>query len=693
MSADNYIKHIAEAAYKNTVKNKSHTDNNLTWYEEPETVTPRVDAKAIWLDSEHIPEDPTKVTFRGNIYFKTINNSSVGIVEKFENEQVSKVNDRAVFYSKALVDVIQNENYHLTIKDAAGDIVPFGLKKWTVDSGVGYLSFTDGMPEGYELPFSVTGYRYCGRELPEHMVTTDGSQQMLPDYVPTEDQSVATKSYVDQELGKLNVDVDKMLPPKPGTFEGKDITFICDDKFDGIDIVTLEHYDNIVLPHYEWTLDVPEFHNPGFGRVSLLVNTGDSWQEFAYIELDKPGKSVVTGGITIDYDGDAYANTLASRGFFNSMKIHFTSSFDNLSGLFKSHTAPMRFLARYQYFDVMYYSNELVVCEEPEQEEMNHRDGQAMVLNSTDMKYRHVSGIITPTAESTLNLSAVKYNVLKKYCKKGHIIHKLINDSQDYASIKIEQTPYEKYSPLLEVTEKIPILPNKYTENFNLKIETFDIFGNLNGELENTYNFRIDTISDESNRVKSGNVYKNTIEGACLEWDPTEDLRENNELQLLGGIYRWPEIDHSVNGNGNLINGTWSNTAWLRTGLDYSKCPKTGVRYVTFKHDMSIANGVYVSFVDAENLLQNKDTHAFNVDSMYIKVKGSTDWLDAKEPYDGIGINNGWMQGCLAVQDSKDGKIYCTFGPKPLEGTLYVRIGITYNSHTRFKGIIVEENI
>ena len=51
------------------------------------------------------------------------------------------------------------------------------------------------------------------------------------------------------------------------------------------------------------------------------------------------------------------------------------------------------------------------------------------------------------------------------------------------------------------------------------------------------------------------------------------------------------------------------------------------------------------------------------------------------------------MQGCLAVQDSKDGKIYCTFGPKPLEGILYVRIGITYNSHTRFKGIIVEENI
>ena len=108
---------------------------------------------------------------------------------------------------------------------------------------------------------------------------------------------------------------------------------------------------------------------------------------------------------------------------------------------------------------------------------------------------------------------------------------------------------------------------------------------------------------------------------------------------------------------------------------------------------MSIANGVYISFDGAENLSQNKETHAFNVDSMYIKVAKETDWLDAKEPYDGIGQNTDWMQGCLAVQDSKDGKIYCTFGPKPLEGTLYVRIGITYNSHTRFKGITVEENI
>ena len=78
---------------------------------------------------------------------------------------------------------------------------------------------------------------------------------------------------------------------------------------------------------------------------------------------------------------------------------------------------------------------------------------------------------------------------------------------------------------------------------------------------------------------------------------------------------------------------------------------------------------------------------------MYIKVDGETDWLDAKKPYDGIGRNTEWMQGCLAVQDSIDGKIYCTFGPHPIEGTLYIRIGVTYDQNIKFSGLTIKENI
>lgn len=689
MSENKYLKHIAEASYKNVIKGKSNTDNNLAWYEEPETVTPRVDAKAIWLDSEFIPEDPEKVSFRGDIYYKTINGSSVGIVERFEHQIVTKVNDRAVFHSSYLVDCIHNENYHLTITDAAGDEIPFGLKKWTIDSGVGYLSFTDGMPAQYELPFYVTGYRYVGRKLPEHMITTDGRQTMLDDYVPTEDQSVATKGYVDEQIDGLNIDVERMLPPEPPTFEGKDIAFICAEKFEAKDIISMETYENVVLPHYEWTMDIPEFYNPGYGRVSMLVNTGATWQEFAYIELGKKGKSVAQG-IVIDYDGDAYANTLASRGFYQSIKCHITSTFDSLSGIFKSHTAPMRFKAKWSYLGKEHYSNELIVCEELLPEEYNHLDRASMVLGSKDMNYRYVSGIVTPTANSHILLSAIKHNTLKKFTK-GHIIEKI--EAMGITYDHDPAVPYTKYGPALEIKESLLIPENYYNERLTVSARTYNVFGEENGFIENEYKFRVDTISDESNRVKSGKVYNNKIENACLEWDASEDLRENNELQLLGGVYQWPEIDFSVNGQGNLSNGTWNDITWLRTAHNYDECLKTGTRYVTFKYDMSIANGIYIKVDNAENLTQDKSTHAYQFDTMFIKVDGYTDWLDAKEPYDGIGINKDWMQGCLAVQDSKDGEIYCTFGPKPIEGPLYIRVGIKYDSHTRFTGITIRENI
>ena len=100
MSVDKYTKHIAEASYKNVIKNKSNTDNNLAWFEEPETVSPKVDAKSIWLDSEFIPASPEGLIWRGDLYYAAIGGSSVPVVEKFTHIKVDKVNDRAVFFCK-----------------------------------------------------------------------------------------------------------------------------------------------------------------------------------------------------------------------------------------------------------------------------------------------------------------------------------------------------------------------------------------------------------------------------------------------------------------------------------------------------------------------------------------------------------------------------------------------------------------
>lgn len=688
MNENNYQKHIAEASYKNIIKNKSNTDNNLAWYEEPETVTPKIDAKSVWLDSEFIPQSPENLRWRGNLYYATINNISVAVVEKFSKEVLVKVNDRAVFYSSKLIDAIQDECYHIVITDTNGEEIPFGLKKWTIDGGIGYLSFTDGMPN-YEQPFYVSGYRYCGRKLPEHMITTDGRQIMLEGYSPSEDQSIATKVYVDDEIKKVTADTERMLPPTPDTFENKNLSFVCDEKFTAKDIVTMETVDNIVLSNWEWIIDIPEFYNPGVGTATLMVYAKNAWHEAGQIVLsDVPGKST-SSGLVIDYDGDAYANSLASRGFYNSIKCHYTNSFDNMEELLKSYLTPIKFRMRYQSDSETFYSNELTVSQEYKQEE-NALAGTSIVLGSDDMKYHYVSGIITPSIGSTLKVYGVNHSTLKKYTFESPF--------EDVAALNqyfahFPEMPYEKYVPGLECKQDFVIQPDYYNEITDVKINIYDLFGKNNGHIENTYNFRIDTKSDESDRVTSGKEIDNQIVGGCATWDSSIDLHNNNELQLLGGIYQWPEKDFSINGTGEMAAGTWSDMSWVRTSLNYSDISKQGFRYVTFKKDLSIANGVYISINDSENLTQNKDTLAYNVESMYIKIDGETDWLDAKEPYDGIGVNKDWMQGCLAAQNSTEGKIYCTFGPKPIEGTLYVRIGISYNSKIKFSGITIEKNI
>lgn len=689
MSVDNYTKHIVEAAYKNTIKNKSNTDNNLAWYEEPETVTPRVDAKSVWLDSEYIPESPD-VKWNGNYYFTTINKSTVAIVEKFEDVQLQKVNERAVFYSEKLVDALQDENWHITIKDSNDEEIPFGLKKWTIDGSIGYLSFTDGLPD-YELPFSISGYRYCGRKLPEHMITTDGSQEMLPEYTPTEDQHVATKLYVDTELKKINTDVDKMLPPVPDTFDGKDLTFICDKEFKATDIKSNTEYEHVILPDYEFTIDIPEFYNPGYGTVKLLIGINSVYNEVARIELST-AEPVVTGGLVIDYDGDAYADSLASRGFYNKIKCHFTSTINNMSSLVVSHINPMVFKMSYTYNSTKYYSNELTVCEELEQSTDTLLD-ERIVLSTDEntFSYRYVSGIPTPTAGSIITASSLEHNTLKKFTK-GTPIAKMSAFGLDY--IENAELPYSKYSPKLEIKEDLAIPEGLYQEITNISAETYNIFGQVNGTHSADYNFRIDTVSDETSRVLSGVEQDGQIIDALGKWDSTNDLREyTNELQMLNGKYQWPTIDFSKNGTGYISSGVFSDLSWIKSGYNYSECSTFGERFVTLRYDMSIANGVYINFEGAENITQDKNTHAFNVNSMYIKVDGETDWLDAKEPYDGIGINSRWMQGCLAVQNSADDRIYCTFGPKPIEGTLYIRIGIKYSQNIKFGNVVIKENI
>lgn len=681
----NYIEHIANTSYKNAVKNVSSTDINKAWYEEETTVLPRVDAAAVLLDYAYIPKTPEECLFVNNTHYVTLKESDIPLVERFEDVELEQVRG-TTFKSEKLIDVLQNEAYHLTIKDANDEEVPFGLSKWTTDAGLGYLAFVEGLPD-YVLPFRISGYRYIGRKIADHLITTDGKTQMLPAYIPTESQDVATKKYVDASVKKVDDYAQLMKPPKPATFEGKELTLICDDAFASVDLVDGTEYAHTVLQDWTFTIDIPEFYNPGVGKVDLMLFNKGVWWPMVTANLME--NDIQDVGFIVTFRGDAYRDTLASRGFYNSIKMHFTTSFQKIAQLMTSLNAPLLFKMRFTDASSMIESKELLIGTEPPQRKDVLTNDYLRLTPTVDYQTKWVSGVPTPTANSELIIDKVAFTTLQNVTKK--------TETHTFECFGIEHSrfpalTYPAYLPTTEVYEKVIVPSNYYNEKFPVAIKTFDVFRKQNGESKENFNFRIDTVSDESTRVNSGIEEADSINGFGGVWDSTKDLTFTNELQMLNGRYQWPTINFAINGTGIEIFNHFD-PSFIKKGPDYSKCAKAGTRYFTLEFDMKLAVGIFLSFIDTINLKQDEHTKAYNLDSLYIRVEGATDWLDALKPYDGIGVNNAWMQGCLAVQQSQMGTIYCTFGPKPIKGKLYVRVGVSYLSSIEIGKVHIEENL
>ena len=681
----NYLESIAEASYKNLIHNVPNTDTNLAWYEEGGIVKPHIGSDNVWLDSSYIPENPESVAYTDNTYYATINKSQVAIMKKLTIALTAVANTRAVYYNSALVDIIMGDKYPVLLYDSTGEQVPFGLNKWSVDSSNGYLSFLDGEPSGFTAPYTVTFYKYIGRTITTGMLTNDGANKMLADYSPAENQDIATKAYVDSTVKAVDNTVEKMVPPIPATFEGADIEFTCDKAFSAYYVKSGDKYDNVVLPDYQFTVGIPKFYNPGYGTVTLFLGVNGSYYDYKSIDL----ANIDTSVFTITYNGDAYADSLASRGFYNALKLQFDTSISGISSFYTS-SPLLTFKYTYKYNNQTYSSKELTIGLEGTQVANSFSMGGHFVMaTGTGYSAHYISGVNTPDAGAKLNLSGLNYETLLSFKSNRKISDvAMLGETAD----NLPDNSYSTVDPLLTFNNDFSVPDSYYTDSVKVSANTYNIFSENNGTHEESYNFHIDTVSDESKRVVSGTEGDTgDITGFGGDWDSTKDLTNSNELQMLDGLYQWPTQDFSINGQ-NISTVNQFVHDYIIVGPDYSKCAKTGTRYVTFKHELNLSNGAYITVNSPLNLTQDSDTKAFNLDSLRIKVVGATEWLNALSPYDGIGTVSELNQGCLAVQNCSEGTIYCTFGPKPIKGTLYIRIGIPY-SRIKFSGVTVIENI
>lgn len=198
--------------------------------------------------------------------------------------------------------------------------------------------------------------------------------------------------------------------------------------------------------------------------------------------------------------------------------------------------------------------------------------------------------------------------------------------------------------------------------------------GTLTTEVH-TSNLIIDSISDESPRVVSGNgqyPLSGTYGGA---FDSSNSILGNEELQMYNTKYRFPE-QHDY-------------TVYYPSSVDYTLIDgglHNDMRWVTFQ-PITITNevGLVVELPFAENFGANALVSGFE---MYVKVEGETGWLNANGAYPGVGTPVSDGDNCLAIGLSSATNRRITFSVVRT-GQVYIRIGLPEGSDKAFGNINV----
>ena len=665
-----YQKFIMEAAFKNAVKQKPNTNPNLGWYEEEGSISHRISISSLWVDSDYIPlEAPTNLI--QNKYTITLGTVKVDVLEKIENLELTKVlGTPASFYNELLIDSIDpsyGSGYDIILKDKNGETLPFGLNQWVVDGESGILSFLGGVPDGYEQPFSVSFYRYIGRKGPDGLVTTDGSVPMKVGYTPTEPLQIATKKYVDQNLSAADETIKKLIPRTPVTFKDKDLEIIRDNDIRGSLLTSTDPEIQVVYDnnHEEIKIRVPTFYKPddSFATISVLVNDNEVYK-YPIQDL----KEGLVGTFTVDSIVNSYDEQIVGYAFYKSVNMHVT--LDILASLvpyvYSSKSPYVKIKMKFAEGIEEFYSNELVVG-------LDSVSPTATIKNSyfTNLKgsNTYISGVPALVAGDVLTYQT-NILTLKKY-KKSTMGYLKIGNIYDQPIYTKEF--YGSFSPDVVETVNITIPEGVYAETLPTKIDSYNL-ETTNGSLSLEYLIRVDSKSDESDRVDSETL--NT-------WNPVSDITYMNELQMLDGKYQWPRGDYSYNGNKLYVD-------LVSSGPDYSEIDGTE-RFVTLKYSLENANGFYLEMPETEGLSFNADTKAVSSFTTFkCKVGRDSEWLDMNTPYDGVGspleLEN---KGCLVVDDSTFSKHYYTFGDKTLSGDLFIKVGIPNNKEIKFSKFIV----
>lgn len=186
----------------------------------------------------------------------------------------------------------------------------------------------------------------------------------------------------------------------------------------------------------------------------------------------------------------------------------------------------------------------------------------------------------------------------------------------------------------------------------------------------------IDSLSDESNRLESGN---SAFDYNGNSYDETISLQSNRELQVIGGVYQYPPaIDY-----GNRI----------PSGPNYIGVDAIGIRYLT----IDAGNFMNIDFVELEFL----DPVGFGTTQivgggfeLWVKIVGPsgtslTGWIDGNNYYSGVGNPSVDGDPGLVFSGTTATNKRITLGTATYNGNVVVKVGLLPTTGITFTGINV----
>ena len=678
-----YAKFIAESAYKHSV-DKPHTGNGIAFYEEPGRIAHRVDLDAIWTDAEYIPLDAPEVDEDG-FYSVQVGTLKLRILQRLEDIPLDKVpGTKSTYKSVFLKDTIfpsYGTGYSITLKDWNNEVIPFGLNQWVIDPDNGEITFLAGWPEGYqELP-KISFFRYVGRKANTTFLRADGSVKMDPGYVPTKDQDIATKAYVDSMTGDVSDIVGKLVPTTPPTLDKVDLELEYDRHMIGSPWNGEEKMPVVFLGE-SYKINIPQFYNPGKGEFHINVNGFDILD----IALENVTGPKIYDYWTVTSVVDPYRNSKVANNFYKSINSYIILPVETINSLI-SPEVPYLTIYCYTYYDfTKNMSNPLTIGFENHIELPfigNYTVDQLTHESGNPIKY--ISGVPTLKSGSTFKYAFDIVNL--EYFKNEFLGTYKVNDFQE--GIIYPNNVYDEVHPTHRAVQTITMPENAHFEKIDIDIASNDLTLENNINAARTYPIRVDSISDESARKVSPSTFNESYYSTdWTEQDARTSLAVSNELQMLEGLYQWPNGDYTHIGNFDDLRLEENiSLSAVTPGPDYSNLPPS-VRFVTFSYDMPICNGFWIGFENGQNIISDYNTHSYkNISQFRCEVEDQTGWLNMSVPYEGVLSPRETDEGCLVVASSNDDMKYITFGNSPLAGRLNITIGIAKNSGIKFSGI------